>query len=332
LDKKIVVTGGAGFIGSHVVDVLANDGNEVHVIDDYSGAYRGKFENNLAVYNDVSVASKEAHELISSIEPNEIWHLAANAREGGSWFQPKNIVERNSYGFINILEAAISGGKLDKCILFSSMSVYGSETPPFTEDMTPQPENPYAVSKYAAEQYLRLLSPLYDFSWLVIRPHNVFGERVYRHDKIRNVIAIFCNQILLGEPIYIYGDGKHTRAHSYIYDCIGPIMRAGSEINNEVINIGGNKNYTIYETADLVRKAMGQPDWEIVFLPKRYREVPDAYCDHKKAENLLSFKEHIGADSGIQLVSEAFMYEGPVQYKDNEPLVLNHKLIPKTWK
>ena len=331
MSKRILVTGGAGFIGSHVVDELVDQGHEVMILDDLSGA-TGKWINRKAIFYRMSVASFIAYATVKLFSPHEVWHLAANAREGGSWFQPENVVRRNSYGVTNILEAAIAGGDLERFVFFSSMSVYGDQEPPFREDMEPKPENPYAVSKYAAERYVSLLADLYGFKWVIIRPHNVFGERVFRQDKLRNVVAIFANQILLGEPIYIYGDGQNLRAHSYIYDCIGPIMKAGQTLENEIINIGGEQAFTIQETADLVIDAMGKDYWPIEYLPGRYREVPFAFSDHAKARNLIDFHEEIGAEVGIARVCEEFAAEGPVKYVDVEPLTLSSEKMPETWK
>ena len=144
------------------------------------------------------------------------------------------------------------------------------------------------------------------------------------------MIAIFINQILHGDAINIYGDGSHVRAHSYIYDCIGPIMRAG-KLSNEIINIGGEQAFTIQETADMVKNALQEPSWGIRYLDNRYKEVPFAYCDHTKARELIDFKEVIGVEEGIRRVAEAFAKEGPVEYEDKEPLTLKSPKIPKTW-
>ena len=330
LAKKILVTGGLGFIGSHVVDELVKEGHEVLVYDDLSGC-DGKNYNLSAKYfaKDVS-RPNQTIEAIEKMAPDEVWHLAANAREGGSWFQPQNVVARNSFGVINVLEGAIRGGKLKKFVFFSSMSVYGHQKAPYTEDMDPKPDNPYAVSKHAAERYVQLLSDLYHYDWVIIRPHNVFGERTFRPDRIRNVVAIFINQVLRGEPINIYGDGSHMRAHSYIYDCIGPIMKAG-KLKNEIINIGGERAFTIKETAEMVRSALQETGWGIKYHPGRYKEVPFAFCDHSKAVELLDFKEVIGAEEGIKRVAATFAAEGPVDYDDKEPLTIKSEKIPKTW-
>ena len=328
--KKILVTGGLGFIGSHVVDELVKEGHEVIVYDDLSGC-SGKNSCLSAKYSVINISDpKITVKAVEKLAPDEVWHLAANAREGGSWFQPQNVVARNSFGVINVLEGAIRGGNLKKFVFFSSMSVYGNQEAPYTEDMEPKPDNPYAVSKHAAERYVQLLGDLYHYDWVIIRPHNVFGERTFRPDRIRNVIAIFINQVLRGESINIYGDGSHKRAHSYIYDCIDPIMKAG-ELKNEVINIGGERAFTIKETAEIVRKALREPRWGIKYLDGRYKEVPFAFCSHDKARELLDFKEVIGAEEGIKRVVEAFVEEGPVEYDDKEPLTIKSEKKPKTW-
>jgi len=330
-----LVTGGAGLIGSHIVEHLLNRGEQVCVIDDLSGASLRWIDkridgDNFFVYDLGN--PKLAKDAVERFRPNYVWHLAANAREGASWFQPQNIAKRNFYAFVNVLEPAIGTGELKKFIFFSSMSVYGINQLPFTEDMKPSPEDPYGINKAMSEETLVMLAKLYEFDYIVIRPHNVFGERVFREDRYRNVISIFANKVLRDEPIVVYGDGNNTRAFSYIEDSVIGMIDIGLNCSNTTVNIGGEKVFTINEAADFVRCALGKPYHKIEHTRDRYREVPHAYSDHGRAKALINYRESIGAEEGIRRSCEFWAEEGPVEWEDVEPLVLSHEQLPDNWR
>ena len=329
---KILVTGSAGFMGSHVAHKLCDDGHEVFGADNMSGGNEENIDLYKQKFNRVELKrQKEVGSYIRYVEPEVIFHLAATAREGASQFSPLQMTEDNLNAYMNVLISAIKTKKLKKVVLFSSMAVYGSQVPPFSEDMRREPDDVYAVSKAAMEQNTEILSEVHDFNYTIIRPHNVFGKNQCLRDKFRNVIAIFMNRIMRNEPIYIYGDGNQKRAFSYVEDSLGCYVKCLSDkVNGETINIGGKVDITVNVLAEKVIKAMGVKGWKIEYLPDRPCEVKYAYCSYKKSEKFLGYKESIGLDKGIEIMAEWAKKQGAQEWT-KERLELYNNKTPKTW-
>lgn len=337
--NKILVTGGAGFMGSHIVSELTEKGyTQIYAIDDLSGGYISNIKDHIEnkeiefINQDLSDTNK-TKEIIKSIRPNIIFHLAANAREGASFFQPLEIIKRNYMAYVNVLEPAIKYG-LDKMILFSSMATYGDQKPPFSEDMKRIPVDIYGINKTAMEHTTELLSYMHDFRYTIIRPHNVFGPRQSLKDPYRNVIGIFMNRIMRKEPLYIYGDGEQMRAFSYITDSLPCYVKCmDHKIDGEIINIGGMEPITINKLAELVCKYMNiNPNtYPIKHLTDRPNEVKIAYCTWTKSRNLLGYDEKIGLEEGIEKMAQWAMKKGPQEWSEEELTLWNEK-APSIWK
>jgi UDP-glucose 4-epimerase len=212
--SKILVTGGAGFIGSHVTESLVNRGNQVVVLDDLSGGFQ---ENIVSGAEFVQGSINDNDLLVDLFEKNQfeyVFHLAAYAAEGLSHFIKRFNYNNNLIGSVNLINASVNYGV--KCFVFtSSIAVYGASPQlPMTEQTTPHPEDSYGIAKLAVEQELIACKEMFDLNYIIFRPHNVFGERQNIGDKYRNVVGIFMNQILQGKPMSVFGDGR--RAFSYI--------------------------------------------------------------------------------------------------------------------
>ena len=200
---KILVTGAAGFMGSHLVDALLDLGHEVYSLDDLSGGYMENV-NPKSHFVQIDLREREkVEEFINETKPQIIFHLAADATEGRSQFTPINCTQRNYMAYLNLLVPAIRN-KVEKVILTSSMSVYGSQKPPFKETMDRKPEDIYGISKASMERATEILSHVHDFKYVLIRPHNVYGPKQNMADPYRNVIAIFINCLLNNKHFYIY--------------------------------------------------------------------------------------------------------------------------------
>ena len=214
---KALVTGGAGFIGSHVARHCLELGQDVVVLDDLSGGFADHIPQG-AKFVQGSITD---HELVQCMfeehEFDYVYHLAAYAAEGLSHFIRRFNYTNNLIGSTNLVNEAVKHRV--KCFVFtSSIAVYGANQLPMHEDLVPQPEDPYGIAKYAVELDLRAARELFGLDWVVFRPHNVYGENQNIGDRYRNVIGIFMNQIMRGKPMTIFGDGKQTRAFSYIDD------------------------------------------------------------------------------------------------------------------
>lgn len=297
-----LVTGGAGFIGSHVVDQLLAKGHEVVVLDNLSGGFQTNV-NPRAHFVQGSVTDVECVERIfSERQIDYVFHLAAYAAEGLSHFIRRFNYENNLIGSVNLINASVNTGTV-KCFVFtSSIAVYGRNQTPMIEELPPQPEDPYGISKYAVELDLRNALEMFGLNYVIFRPHNVYGERQNIGDPYRNVIGIFMRQILSEQPLTVFGDGKQVRAFSYIDD-IAPVLAAcieRPETWNQVYNIGADKPWTVLELAMAVCKAMGQTKPNIRFLQAR-NEVVTAYSCHDKVKRIFgSMIRNVQLEEGLE--------------------------------
>ena len=297
--SNILVTGGAGFIGSHVAEELILRGNKVTVLDDLSGGFSDNLVDGVKFIRD-SVCNVN---LVNNLFENErfeyVFHLAAYAAEGLSHFIKRFNYNNNLIGSINLINASINTGV--KCFIFtSSIAVYGTSPElPMTEETTPHPEDPYGIAKLAVEQELKICKEMFDLNYIIFRPHNVYGERQNIGDKYRNVVGIFMNQILQDKPMTIFGDGSQTRAFSYIGD-VAPVIAESIEIPDaysQVFNIGADQPYSVNQLAQSVAQAMGvEPN--TVHLPPR-NEVMIAYSSHEKVRRVFGERKLHSLQDGL---------------------------------
>ena len=327
--SRSLITGGAGFIGSHVVKHCLAMGHEVVVLDDLSGG----FEDHIpfgAIYVQGSVADdKLVQELFEKYKFDYIYHLAAYAAEGLSHFIRKFNYTNNLIGSINLINESIRHKV--KCFAFtSSIAVYGPGQLPMTETMTPMPEDPYGISKYAVELDLKAAHEMFGLNYVIFRPHNVYGENQNIGDKYRNVIGIFMNQIMQGLPLSVFGDGCQTRAFSYIDDVAIPIAKSVNNSNayNQVFNIGADQPYTVNELAEVVSTCFGVKS-EIRHLRAR-NEVIHAYSDHSKAHAVFGSGCGISLKDGIEKMAIWAKKVGARTSKEFEQMEITEKL-PEGW-
>ncbi len=280
---RSLVTGGAGFMGSHVAETLLAMDHQVVVLDDLSGGFRDNVPEG-ATFVEGSVTDHELLDrLFSRYSFDNVYHLAAYAAEGLSHFIKRFNYENNLLGSVNLINASVNSG-VKRFVFTSSIAVYGSGQTPLSESMTPVPEDPYGIAKLAVEQELRVSHEMFGLDYIIFRPHNVYGERQNTGDRYRNVVGIFMNQLLKGEPMTIFGDGEQFRAFTHIAD-VAPII--ASSVNypdaiNQIFNIGADTAYSVNELAGVVAAAMGR-ECRVRHLDAR-NEVMIAVSDHSKAE------------------------------------------------
>jgi UDP-glucose 4-epimerase len=331
MKDRILVTGSAGLVGSHISDKLTRLGYDVLGVDNLSGGYLENTKNHQFLVCDLRFKN-EIDDLISYFKPKYVYHLAASAREIGSLFQPVFSTENNLLSYINLLNACIKN-KFYKMILFSSMAVMGDQTPPFSEEMERKPEDIYAINKAAMEKSTECLSDIHDFNYTIVRPHNIFGERQIC-DSYRNVFRIWANKILNGEKqINVFGDGEQTRAFSYIDFSLPCYIRCLEDFTNgQIYNIGGIKPITLNEAAKLTLKVMGVEDSvKIVHLPPRPKEVKHAYCTYEKSVKELGYKEDDSLENCLRKMADWCKKIGPKEWFD-EPLELENDKTPEIWR
>lgn len=330
-NKRSLVTGGAGFIGAHVVNHLIAAGHEVTVLDDLSGG----FEENVNPKAKFVKGSVTDHELVARLFEenrfNYVYHLAAYAAEGLSHFIRRFNYTNNLTGSINLINESIKH-KVDCFVFTSSIAVYGSQTVPMIETAYPLPEDPYGVAKFAVEMDLKTAHEMFGLNSVIFRPHNVYGAYQNIGDRYRNVIGIFMNQLMLGNPLTVFGDGGQTRAFSYIDDVAPHIANCVNipEAYNQVINIGGDKEYSVKELAETVMKTMGI-EGKLRHLEAR-NEVVHAYADHEKAKKIFNIKDEelVSLDDGLQKMVDWVKTAGSRKTPKFENIEITEKL-PKIW-
>lgn len=285
-----LVTGGAGFIGAHVVNELISMNHKVVVLDDLSGGFED-YVNSEAIFINGSVYDHVLLEnLFNEYKFDYVYHLAAYAAEGLSHFIRRFNYNNNLVGSINLINESVKHKV--KCFVFtSSIAVYGAAKPPMKEETFPMPEDPYGVAKFAVEMDLKTAHEMFGLNYVVFRPHNVYGEYQNIGDKYRNVVGIFMNQLMQGQQLSVFGDGLQTRAFSYIGDVAPYIANSVNvkEAYNEVFNVGADQEYTVKELATEVMAAMGITG-ELRYLEAR-NEVVHAHSDHSKIKRVFNIKD-----------------------------------------
>jgi UDP-glucose 4-epimerase len=302
--SKILVTGGAGFIGSHLTEGLVKQGHEVVVLDDLSGGFVDNVVKGANLVQGSITDAGLVEALFAKKRFDYIYHLAAYAAEGLSHFIKRFNYTNNLIGSVNLINAAVNFGV--KCFVFtSSIAVYGASPElPMTEVTIPHPEDSYGIAKLAVELELAVCKEMFGLDYVIFRPHNVYGERQNIGDKYRNVVGIFMNQILQNKAMTVFGDGTQTRAFSYIGDLVPIMVRSIAEPGayNQIFNIGADQPYSVNELAVEVARAMGVAP-NIVHLPPR-NEVQNAYSSHDKVlrvfgdQKLTSLQEGLGRMAG----------------------------------
>ena len=327
---KALVTGAAGFIGAHVTEECLRQGFEVVALDDLSGGFRDNVPNG-ARFVEGSVTNDElVEELFAASRFDYVYHLAAYAAEGLSHFIRRFNYENNVGGSINIINAAVRHEV--KCLVFtSSIAVYGTNQLPMDEKITPCPEDPYGIAKYAVELDLKAAHEMFGLNYVVFRPHNVYGELQNIADKYRNVIGIFMNQALRERPITIFGDGSQTRAFSYIGDMKETIVRSAMipKSYGQVFNIGADEPYSINHLAREIGHALGVTP-KIQHLEAR-KEVLHAYASHDKLRAYFGDQPKTSLESGLERMAQWVKAVGsrdPVLFQNIEV----KKNLPPSWR
>jgi len=327
---KSLVTGGAGFIGSHVARHCLALGHDVVVLDDLSGGFADHVPSGAAFVQGSITDAALIQRLFEEYRFDYVYHLAAYAAEGLSHFIRRFNYTNNLIGSANLINESIKGQV--RCLVFtSSIAVYGTNQLPMREDLTPQPEDPYGIAKYAVELDLRAAHELFGLNYVIFRPHNVYGENQNLGDRYRNVIGIFMNQVMQGKPMTVFGDGLQTRAFSYIDDVAPHIANSVNvaEAYGEVINIGADEPYSVKYLAEVVALAFGKEP-RIRHLEAR-NEVVHAYSDHSKAGRLFGQQATVSLEEGVARMAAWAQRVGVRQSQEFEDIEVRLNL-PPSWR
>jgi UDP-glucose 4-epimerase len=326
--SKILITGVAGLVGSNLAKYLMSN-HEVIGVDNLIGGYEDNIPKGIKFINkDCSMLSAIDFENVDIVV-----HAACLAHEGLSIFSPKIITDSVFGMSMNVLTASINAG-VKKFVYMSSMARYGiQEQIPFTESMTPKPQDPYGIAKYAFEEALKVLSEVHNIEYSIVVPHNIIGPGQVYNDPFRNVAGIMINRMLQNKQPIIYGNGLQMRCFSDIKDVIDPLVKIiETDIaNKQVINIGPDDNFiTIKELANKIASIL-QFDLQPLFFPDRPKEVRFANCSADKARILLGYKPSITLDNTLNNMIQFIKTRGPQDFNFYIPLEIINSLTPKTW-
>ena len=298
--STVLITGVAGLLGANFSRHLLDKGYTVVGIDNLSGGYESSVDERVEFYRVDLLDTDTVNKVFADYKPDYVYHFAAYAAEGLSPYIRKFNYMNNVVCSANVVNACVNTG-VKKVIFTSSMAVYGDGTPPFTEDQTQAPEDPYGIAKYAVEMDLKLAHDHFGLDYTIVRPHNVVGIYQNIWDRYRNVIGIWIRQSMNNESLTIFGDGTQTRAFSDIEFYMKPFEQMMKNHDGETFNIGADKYWTINDAAQLVQKVAAEFDnhVDIVHLEKR-NEVHSAYSDHTKAKELLEFNDNTDLETTIR--------------------------------
>jgi UDP-glucose 4-epimerase len=324
-----LITGGAGFIGSHVAHHCLTMGHNVVVLDDLSGGFRDQVPIGAHFVQGSILDTNLLADLFAQYNFDYVFHLAAYAAEGLSHFIRRYNYTTNLIGSVNLINEAVKHHV--KCYVFtSSIAVYGTNQLPMREELIPRPEDPYGISKYAVEMELSAAHEMFGLNYIIFRPHNVYGENQNIGDKYRNVIGIFMNQIMQGKPMTIFGDGSQTRAFSYIDD-VAPYIAHSIEVPeayNEVFNIGADRAYGVNYLAQTVADAFGVTP-EIRYLQAR-NEVTHAFSDHSKFQRVFGQMPIVELEEGISRMALWAKRVGARKSEDFKEIEI-YRNLPQGW-
>jgi UDP-glucose 4-epimerase len=294
---QVLVTGGAGFVGSHLTDALLARGDDVAVVDDLSAGRAGRLDDRAVLHKISVTAAGPLAEVTADVRPELIFHLAAQIDVRASVAAPAADAQANVVGTVNVLEAARMTGAR---VLFCSTggALYGRDAPiPSMEDVLPLPESPYGVAKHCAEQYVHLYNRLHAAAHTVLRLASVYGPRQDPAGEV-GVVPIFCSQVLAGQRPTIYGDGRQTRDYVYIGDAVAAFLAAADAGRPGTWNIGTGTEVSVLELAAVIGAAAGRVV-EPLFAPARPGELLRSALAGERAARDLGWRPATGLAAGV---------------------------------
>lgn len=328
---KIFITGVAGFLGSHLADAMLAEGHEVVGCDNLIGGYLDNVPDGVEFYQVDCQYLNTMNKIMKGVDV--VYHTACTAYEGLSVFSP-NLVCQNTFQITaSVASAAIAQG-VKRFVYCSSMARYGTqEVVPFTEDLIPKPQDPYGISKLAAENLLHCLAEVHGMELVIAVPHNIIGPRQKYDDPYRNVASIMINLMLQGRQPIIYGDGTQKRCFSFVQDDINCLKAIAFQDNvvGEIINIGPDEEFiTINELAATIADII-HFDLDPIFVPGRPQEVKLATCSADKARRLLGYHTEYSLRAGLTEMVNYIQNRGPKKFRYHLDVEIVNDKTPKTW-
>jgi UDP-glucose 4-epimerase len=329
--KTIFISGVAGFLGSYLAEEMIKDGRKVIGCDNLIGGYIDNVPDEVDFHQVDCGYLNTMNKLLKGVDI--VYHTACTAYEGLSVFSP-HLVSQNTFQITSTLASAAISQKIKRFVNCSSMARYGiQEISPYTEEMDPRPQDPYGISKLAAENLLNCLSHVHGIEVVHAVPHNIIGPRQKYDDPFRNVVSIMINLMLQGRQPIIYGDGSQVRCFSFINDVISCLKKMAFQSNvvGETINIGPDEEFvTILELAEIIADVLNFR-LDPMFVNERPQEIKLAKCSADKARKLLGYKTEYSLRRGIQEMIEYISKKGVKRFRYHLDIEIINDLTPKTW-
>lgn len=307
MSKQYLVTGGAGFIGSHIVDALVARGDKVRVLDDLSMGFLSNLEQSKDKIDFVEGSILD-EDLVNKLAEgcDGVFHLAAVTSVPQSLDEPIFVHKVNALGTLTVIEAARKAGA--RVVFSSSAAVYGDDPSlPKTEDMPTFPISPYGVQKLMGEHYLRNFHCLFGLQAFCLRYFNVYGPRQNPASHYSGVITIFCNRALSGQPIKIFGNGEHTRDFVYVSDVVQANLcaMAADDANARPLNVGTGKSVNLTQLASLIRNGAGSSS-PIEYADPRPGDIVHSRSNPSNTFKAIGFKAQVPMEEGLKKTIEFF--------------------------
>jgi UDP-glucose 4-epimerase len=330
---NVIVTGAAGFIGSHVAAYLVQKGHTVLGIDDLSGGAMENLPENIEFLK--ASINDNLNNAFKTFKPDAVYHLAAYAAEGLSHHIPLFNYQNNVLGTINVLNAAYYA-KAKHFVFTSSIAAYGHPhgNEVFDESSYCIPCDPYGTAKLACEHHLKAFADYYGtMKYTIFRPHNVFGPHQNIADPYRNVVGIFIAKAMQGLPMPVFGDGSQTRSFSYINVVAESIADApfNKQAWNETFNIGGDEVMSVKSLAENIAASFKLPV-SIEWLPYR-KEVAHAHCKHDKARTVFAaiYEKSVSIEDGLKIMIDSVKDKPMPAITECPSPIEIADLLPPSW-
>jgi UDP-glucose 4-epimerase len=304
---KVLVTGGAGFIGSNLVRALLERGDDVRVLDNFSTGNRG---NLTEITDDVEIVEGElrsyerVHNAVRGVDL--VFHLGALGSVPRSVQDPLTSGAVNVEGTLNVLLAARDEG-VRRVVFASSSSIYGNQPElPLEESMAPDPISPYGVAKLAAERYCVSFTRVYhSFETVVLRYFNVFGPRQDPRSQYAAVVPLFITAIAAGEPVTVFDDGEQSRDFTYVDNVVAANLLAGDAegASGRIFNVSAGSPTSVNQLAETIGRLLGQEPAS-TYLPARAGDLRDSWADVSQARDVLGFEPSVSLEDGLRRTAE----------------------------
>ncbi len=310
--KRVLITGGAGFIGSHVGELFLREGWAVDIVDNLVTGKRGNVPEG-AAFHELDIRSEKARQLVAGGKYDAVVHLAAQMDVRKSVADPVFDAGTNILGTLNLVEGIRASGATTRLVFSSTGGVlYGDfTTPPNEETFAKDPESPYAISKLSAEYYLAYYGRVHGVEAVSLRYGNVYGPRQDPHGEA-GVVAIFCGRILEGEPLTVFGDGRQTRDYVFVgdvaratYIAATGVLPPREKLDSRGFNIGTGVGTPVLDIVEILNRVSGRPV-PVQFAPHRPGEQQHSWVAIEKAQRVLGWKPEVTLEEGLRRTYEWF--------------------------